>query len=252
MRERDGELLEEALAFLVVDGEDHWARGEAAGLLSLAKPGLAATLLLEQFFAQQEKTELWITALALETLSDKRAVPKLIQALLHDENPHRRHAAARALGWIREPGRGAARALISALTVLTQPQPVREEAAESLAYLRCAESIPALVETLRDPDGRIRFWTVFALGSRLRPWNSPPNPQALQALEAMLGDEYIPEGNWWSVGLEALAMLEPQPGYPEKFRTEVARIQGDPGAADSDRRWVRTYGDQGVDRNGEY
>ena len=58
--------------------------------------------LLALFFEQTEKDDLYATALTLESLNDRRAVPPLIHALLEDGNPHRRHAAARALGWIRQ------------------------------------------------------------------------------------------------------------------------------------------------------
>ena len=78
---------------------------------------------------------------------------------------HRRHAAARALGWIRKAGGRAAKALIQALSDKTQPQPVREEAAESLAYLGYAGAIPALISVLDETDVRLRFWAVFALAA---------------------------------------------------------------------------------------
>lgn len=59
--------------------------------------------LLAAFFSLTGKDDLYATALQIEGLNDKRAVRPLIRALLEDENPHRRHAAARALGWIGEP-----------------------------------------------------------------------------------------------------------------------------------------------------
>src|SRR6202023_668179 len=117
--------------------------------------------LLKQFFSQQEKIELWETALTLEQLGDVRSVTQLTRAL-HDPNDHRRHAAARALGWIRPAGSRAATALIDALTDVSQPIEVREEAAESLACHHSSRAIPPLISVLTEPDVRIRFWAVFA------------------------------------------------------------------------------------------
>ena len=72
-----------------------------------AAPELAS--LLDLFFRQTEKDELRETAVAIERLGDRAAVGPLVKAL-HDPNPHRRHAAARALGWIPEAGPQAAKA----------------------------------------------------------------------------------------------------------------------------------------------
>src|SRR5581483_1032458 len=113
----------------------HQERANSGRLLAAAEGDRAVCALLAQFFRQEEKDDLYATALVLEQLNDRRAVPPLIVALLSDSNPHRRHAAARALGWIRKPGRAAARALAQCLADPEQSQPVREEAAESLSYV---------------------------------------------------------------------------------------------------------------------
>jgi hypothetical protein len=36
---------------------------------------------------------------------------------------------------------------------------------KSLAYSRCKEAIPPLISVLAEPDVRMRFWAVFAVGS---------------------------------------------------------------------------------------
>jgi hypothetical protein len=215
-----------------------------AGLAMLLERAGAHPLqsLLHLFFDQTEKSDLYATALTLEALNDRRAVPPLIQALLHDPNPHRRHAAARALGWIRQPGRAAAQALAQCLADPTQPQPAREEAAESLAYACNRETVDALIGALRDPDVCIRFWAAFGLSGR----QYGHDPRATAALESVLHDaEAPPGGSWWSVGREALAVLarKPIPNNPYKARLqdEAARILTDPGATPADRRWAECY-----------
>lgn len=189
-RERNGHSLPDALRSVMLDPQTgHYDRAAAGKLLAL-------------FHAQSEKDDLYTTALTLEGLNDRRAIPALIEALLHDSNPHRRHAAARALGWIHPSDRATARALAQCLASSEQPQPAREEAAESLADTGTRETIEALIAALKDPDVRIRFWSVFGLAGSCRGDN-----RAIHALEALLGDTETPPGNWWLVGKEALAML---------------------------------------------
>lgn len=192
------------------------------------------------FFEQTGKDDLYATALTIESLNDRRAVPPLIRALLHDDNPHRRHAAARALGWIHHPGRATALALAQCLVDSAQPQPAREEAAESLAYAGTRESIEPLISVLHDPDVRIRFWAVFGLGRSCR-----GDMRAIRALESVLGDGEAPPGNWWPVGKEALAMLaakrQPPGEYETKLSAELERVLADPNATAEDRRWAEFY-----------
>jgi HEAT repeat protein len=200
-------------------------RGRAAALLLEAGDRRGADALLRLFFDQQDKIELWETALAIETTQDVRAVRPLVAAL-HDANPHRRHAAARALGWIHAPGKQASHALADA----SQPPPVREEAAESLSYARSPAAVPVLVAASSEPDVRIRFWSCFALGSYLS------DPRAVSALEARLSDDEIAPGNWWAVRREALAMLG-----GERLDAEIRRVDQDPNASPEDRRWADAY-----------
>lgn len=228
-RERRGESLEDALCGVLTDGAlSQWDRAEAGRLLEIGVDGRAVRELVGQFLRQEGKDELYMTALALEGLNDARAVPALIRALLEDSNPHRRHAAARALGWISRPGREAA----------------REEAAESLAYVGNAETVEALIGALADPDVRIRFWAVFGLGGSCR-----GEARAVRALEGVLGDGETPPGNWWPVGREALAMLgglrfAGNP-YRELLVEETRRVLGDAAAGEEERRWAGWYGDVG-------
>lgn len=240
-KERAGVPLNEALRAIMLDpAGSHFDRGQAARLLADAGEDPLPPL-LALFFSQSGQVTLYTTALTLEMLDDRRAVGPLIEALLEDGNPDRRHAAARALGWISRPGRRAARALARCLADVTQPEPAREEAAESLAYAGTRETIPALISALGDREVRVRFWAVFALGSSCR-----GDAEAIRALEAMLPDEEMPPGNWWSVGKEALGMLglrQPSASqYESRVAAEAARIKEDPAASEADRRWAECYG----------
>ncbi|MCC6538215.1 MAG: HEAT repeat domain-containing protein [Bryobacterales bacterium] len=222
---------------------DYFAMARVAGFLSLDRrdPRAGARELLARFFRLTEKDELYLTALALENLNDRAAVPPLIEALLRDENPHRRHAAARALGWIRCPGRAAAMALAECLADAAQPQPAREEAAESLAYVGTEETIYALESVLQDPDVRLRFWAVFGLGGH----GNRHSERARRALESVLEDNETPPGNWWPVGKEALAMLAgwdaPDGPWSQRMKSEAERILADKQASPDDQRWAKNH-----------
>jgi HEAT repeats len=240
--ERRGLPLTEALQVVMLDpAGSQFGRAAIVRLLSISGDDQAVQVLLKLFFEQTEKDDLYNTALALEELDDRRAVRPLIHALLEDGNPHRRHAAARALGWIRRPGRAAPLALAQCLVDPAQPQPAREEAAESLSYVGTRETIEPVIAVLGDPDVRIRFWAVFGLGGRGH-WDA----RTVQALESMLEDREVPPGNWWSVGKEALAMLAnmqpPVADYEARLIAETQRLLSDPNATAEDRQWAESYG----------
>lgn len=244
--ERAGLILDDALRTVASDHRAGWhMRSQAAKMLAIADDRIVDSL-LSQFFTQEDRIELWETALTIETLGHRRAVPPLVRAL-DDHNPDCRHAAARALGWIPNAGGAAVTALINALTDPGQPQPVREEAAESLAYLGSNRATPALISVLKEPDVRIRFWAVFALGGITnRRTGCHTDPRAVPALESMLGDDERPPGNWWSVGREALGVLgsrnPPHLVYQEKLAHEIRRVLEDANAKPEDRRWAEFYG----------
>ncbi len=241
-----GLSLGHTLRFIMLDPEAGWfIRGKAAHLLALAEGASVANELIRQFFAQTEEIELWETALTMESFGDTRVIAPLVAAL-RDDNPHRRHAAARALGWIWGGGSRAVTALIDALTDTSQPLAVRQEAAESLAYHDSSRAISALIAALQDSDVGIRFWSVFALGSiRNRNTGRHEDRRAVPALEAMLHDDNTPPGNWWSIAREALAMLgnldPPESKYRDQLSTEIQRVLVDPNASEEDRRWAEFY-----------
>jgi HEAT repeat protein len=238
--------LKLALRQVMLDPAAGWyVRGFAARVLAIGDARGAVTALLDLFFDQTDKNELWETALTMEWLGDRAAVGPLAEAL-NDANPHRRHAAARALGWIPKAGGRAAKALIQALLDQSQPQPVREEAAESLAYLHDAKAIPALISVLDEPDVRLRFWAVFALGGIGQKQTFASQGRAdhrvVESLERMLLDAEVAPGNWWSVGREALAMLgQLEPKHRAELYSEVNRALGDAKSSQEDLRWADGY-----------
>ena len=241
--EQSGVPFANALRQIMLDASVGWySRAAAAKLLAIADAESVLRALLNLFHAETEKNNLWETALALETLGDRGAVGPLVHAL-YDANPDRRHAAARALGWIHDAGPRAAKALMRTLADHSQLQPVREEAAESLAYLHYAPSIPVLISALDEPDVRIRFWSTFALG-KIGQWQRGADAQIISALERALPDEEVPPSNWWSVGKEALALLgQMEPKYSDHLRHETQRVLSDPHSSAEDLRWAQANGD---------
>lgn len=239
--ERSGVALPNALLGVVLSTEADWQyRAAAARLLALTDASLAADSLLDLFFRQVEKSDLWNTALTMESFGHRSLVGPVIEAL-QDDNSHRRHAAARVLGWIPRAGGRACEALMSALLDPSQAQAVREEAAESLAYFRDPRVIPALISVLKERDVRLRFWAVFALGTPRRAAQGS-EMKAIRALETVLDDDEVPPGNWWAVGREALAMLACiDPSYRARLIAEVSRVLANENATPENRRWAE-YG----------
>ena len=59
-----------------------------------------------------------------------------------------------------------------------------------------------LVMSLDEPDVRMRFWAVFALGSLGQTFEDDriTSSRVAEALERVLSDTDVAPGNWWSVG----------------------------------------------------
>jgi HEAT repeat protein len=257
---RAGDRIEIVLHDIAIDANIHsYTRALAAELLVGVGDHRATTSLLRQFFMQERYDDLVETALTLGDTGDLLVSQPMIDAL-RDSNPDRRRAAARVLGWLHVPGlaatmqrNSAARALSNVLTDRNQPREVREEAAESLAYLSSVPAIPALIAVLDDPDVRIRFWAVFALGS-IRDWRTglQLDPRVVPALELMLEDNDAPPDNWWAVRLEALAMLgrmtPPAKDYRSRLHEEVGRVRQNPAASKQEIAWAHDYDDRDTDK----
>lgn len=235
--------LEDALGRVMTDESlNQFDRGMAARILAVGKPRAALERLFAQFWTQQEQWPLYETGLAIEMTQDLRALRPLIGAL-HDTNPYRQAAAARAMGWLRWGSNRAARELSRIVADPSQPAAVRAEAAEPLAYQYANRAIPALLEALRDPDPQLRYWAVFALGSVSHKHSERQrDPRVVPALESMLPDDAVPPAQWNSVGQEALAVLanplHAQPKYAELYEQELERIRQDPDAPERLRKWA--------------
>src|SRR5271168_493112 len=88
--ERSGISVGTALMTIVFDHSAGWLmRGGAARLLPADDSERAIGGLLDLFFEQTAKIELWETALTIEHSGEQSAVPPLIEAL-YDVNPDRR------------------------------------------------------------------------------------------------------------------------------------------------------------------
>src|SRR4051794_37860088 len=173
-------------------------REAAARVLGIGDSGIASTVLMQHFFAVEERTELVEISKILQSTRAVAAVPHLIKAL-DDPNVHRREAAAYALGF-PHAGTRAIETLSRVLTDSTQPTVVRGHAAESLHGSR--KAVPSLIAALSDTAVEVRFWAVWSLGGQtIRESNSPIVP----ALEKLLADDSVYEG-WWSIRREALAV----------------------------------------------
>lgn len=143
---------------------------------------------------------------------------------------------------MRKGGRAccAARLLIRILEDPAETSYIRGRAAEALTYGRRPGAAEACARSLSDPDPRVRFWAVFALGSIAR-FRRGLHAFAAARLEPLTGDEGEMPG-YWSVGLEARAMLEDI--YPERREAgEKGRqaILADANAPKALRRWAECY-----------
>ncbi|MBI4906760.1 MAG: HEAT repeat domain-containing protein [Acidobacteria bacterium] len=230
--ERAGLSLDAAITQAALHTQYHRDRGARL----MGPRGLP--FLLERFTQAQDLGELFELARAIEYLRDPRAITPLIAAL-QSGHPGHAQAAAYALGWLRPTVRST-QALITALADPTQPEMVRQQAAESLAYHDSTRAIPALISELANPAVSIRFFAVFAFGSiaRFRPrqWEA-----VRRALEPLLDDHAVLQG-MWSVSLETLAMLGPLDArYAEQLAAELRRIEADPNASKENRDWFGFY-----------
>ena len=67
----------------------------------------------------------------------------------------------------------------------------------------------------------------------------------IHTFEALLTDDAVPPGNWWSVGREAIAMLgaldPPSVDYTHELATEIQLIRDNPNASAEDRGWADCY-----------
>ncbi len=180
---------------------------------------------------------------------DPADVPSLVAAL-RDPLEARRWDAVYALGSHHRDGR-VVRPLIRVLLDQQETPHVRAQTAECLGMCGKRKAVKALIQCCTDQSAEVRFWSVCALGQF--PWRRHQAPLAVvRALEARLADDQTPDdrGNWWTVGLEALALL---PGilraaglrHPalRLFRDRVLCVLKDPLKHPDEWQWAMCYWD---------
>ncbi|HZO55054.1 MAG TPA: HEAT repeat domain-containing protein [Bryobacteraceae bacterium] len=203
------------------------------------------TELLERFFGATDWAEIVDPARKLSTRDDPAEVLPLIAAL-SDPLEARRWGAVYALGFTRRDGR-VIRPLIQVLLNREETPRVRAQAAECLGMQGKRKAVNALIKCCADDSAEVRFWSVFALGQYR--WRRNKTPRAVvRALEARLEDSESPDdrGNWWTVGLEALAMLRfsgPRHFGPRLFRDRVLQVFKDPLNHSDEWQWATGYWD---------
>jgi hypothetical protein len=202
--------------------------------------------LLDRFLQATEFGEVQSLAHDLTCSDDPNDVPGLIAAL-QDPLEARRYGAAYALGSSRRDGRAIKPLIRTLLNKLETPR-VRAQAAESLGYQEKRKALPALIECSTDESAEVRFWCVFAMGPCRRRFRGTRTPfPVIRALEARLDDCEAPEaGDYWAVGLEALAMLKSAaPWHPaaKVFRETMLRILKDPLNHREQWQWAACYVD---------
>jgi hypothetical protein len=201
--------------------------------------------LLEKFFRGTDWMEVVDPARDLSVRDDPADVPPLLAAL-KDPLEARRWGAVYALGFSRHDGR-IVRPLIQVLLNKQETPRVRAQAAECLGMLGKRKAVKALIQCCTDESAEVRFWCVFGLGQYW--WRRDKSPLlVIQALEARLEDNESPDdrGNWWTVGLEALAMLRgrgPRHPGPRLFRDKILRVFRDPLNHPDEWQWATGYWD---------
>jgi len=174
-------------------------------------------------------------------LSKPEDVPLLLR-LLNDPVEENRYGAAYALGFRYHDAR-VVRPLIRVLTNRQETPRVRGQAAESLRSRRTRKALKALIECSADESAEVRFWSVFSLG-QYSGRRKKTRLAVVRALEQRLHDDGWP--NWgWTVGLEALAMLESKRRHPAAtmFCEKIFAVLRDPLNHADEWQWVQGYWD---------
>ncbi len=200
---------------------------------------------LEKFFQATDWREVVASARELSVRDDPADVPRLLAAL-SDPIEARRWGAVYALGFSRRDERVVS-PLIRVLLEKRETPWVRAQAAECLGMPGKRKAIQALIECSKDESAEVRFWCVFAMGQcRWRGRGRKPLLAAIRALEARLGDSGSPDdrGDYWSVGLEALAMLRGTGArHAKMFRETMLSILKDPMNHRDQWQWAASYWD---------
>jgi HEAT repeat protein len=116
-------------------------------------------------FLQEDQNEIWEGARALVRLEANDATDQLIEFAGSPGPVERRIAALWTLGFLR--ALRATEPLLTILNDLSEHPAVRAQAAESLGYIgdsdKASEIRPSVVNSLRDPNPDVVYWSAFAL-----------------------------------------------------------------------------------------
>ena len=196
---------------------------------------------LDRFLQAEDWDAIVTSALELGRHADPTDIPALVKAL-NDEVEARRLGAMLALG-SRRDGR-IVRPLIRVLRNHQESPRIRGQAAETLALSGSRKALKALIECSIDNSAEVRFWCVFAMGQCRRRRNKTPLA-VVRALEARL-DDCGTHSDYWTVGLEALAMLQgssAKQSTRDKFRDTLLRALQDPLTHPDLWQWAADYWD---------
>lgn len=156
-------------------------RAEAVWAIGVLRPKGAGEM-LTKLLAEDVRNEvlLWELAKAIVQVAPRGAVRSLIGDLRHGV-PARRRMAAWTLGML---GARTARHDLERVLAHDRSSSVRDEAAEALAAVGDASSLPVLIAATRDASAEVRYAAAFALGQI-------GHPQALPPLRRLLKDAAV-------------------------------------------------------------
>jgi HEAT repeat protein len=172
-----------------------------------------------------------------------------LAAQLGSDKEEERLGAVHQLGAASDHDRRAVPHLIRVLLNHEESARIRGDAAELLSLSGSRKAIEPLLRCSVDASAEVRFWCTFALGQIVRRPRKRRKPVAsiIRALEDRLEDGDCPNsrGDWWSVGLEALAMLHGSRSsrFPVErmFRETILSVIKDPLGHRDQWRWADCY-----------
>ena len=156
-------------------------------------------MVLADAFAEEEPKIFWEAAKSLGSIKGKKAVPRLIEALLSASSVEKRVAASYALGWI---GDTRAFTYLESVILDRRADPrLRGQVAEALGLLRDARAVEPLTECIRDESPEVRFWSAYALGQL-------GDVRALAALKEVKATDHVVLPGWGKISDEAADAIE--------------------------------------------
>jgi len=148
----------------------------------------------------------------LSNVPNRRAIKPLIKIMFEGKHPLQREMAGYALAWTvrrTEDELLVTESFIKVLLNKKEDSRVRGQAAEGLGLiLDCSDkrkrtykrAVTALLESLKDDDLDVRFWSSYAVGVlKIK--------EAIPLLKRLIEDKRVWD-NWWTVGEEASDVIQ--------------------------------------------